>query len=90
MSEHHHPGPATCVATRVAGQVKDVITLPIGDDIDKVTERLMQLCRDYAGDAAKRSYIFTARDESGQKVGVKSYTLRQVPPRASPCSWKNR
>jgi hypothetical protein len=79
MCEQRHPGPATTVATRVAGQVKDVITLPIGDDIEKFAERLVQLCRDYAGDAAKRSYVFTARDESGARVGVKSYTLRQAP-----------
>jgi len=78
MSEHHNPGPATCVATRVAGQVKEIIVLPIGDDIDKFAERLVQLCRDYAGDATKRSYVFTARDESGAKIGVKSYTLRQA------------
>jgi hypothetical protein len=79
MKEHHNPGPVACVGTRVAGQVKDVISLPITDETDKFAERLVQLCRDYAVDAPKRSYVFTARDESGAKVGVMRYTLRQAP-----------
>jgi hypothetical protein len=60
--------------------MKDFITLPIGDDIDAFAERLTQLCRDHAGEIAKRSYMFNARDESGAKVGVKLQTFRWTQP----------
>jgi hypothetical protein len=75
---HRDPGPATCVATRAAGQVRDITTLPICDDIEAFAERQIHLCRDHAGDVAKRSYIFTARDESGAKVGVMRFTVRRA------------
>jgi hypothetical protein len=80
MRDHRNPGPATCVATRVAGQMRDFITLPIVDDIDSFAQRLAQLCRDHAGEVTKRSYMFTARDESGAKVGVMSQTFRWAQP----------
>ncbi len=80
MRDHRNPGPATCVATRVAGQVKDFITLPIDEDIDAFAERLTQLCRDHAGEIAKRSYMFTSRDEAGAKVGMKLQTFRWASP----------
>jgi hypothetical protein len=72
------PGPATCIATRAAGQVSDFITLPICGELDTFAERLDHVCRDHAGDVAKRSYLFTARDESGAKVGVMRYTVRRA------------
>jgi hypothetical protein len=79
MRDHRHPGPAISVATRAAGQVNDIITLPIGDEIDAFAERLALLCRDHAGDnVAKRSYTFTARDGSDAKVGVMRYTVRRA------------
>src|SRR5437868_5396703 len=77
---HREPGPATSVATRAAGQVKDIATLPIGEEVEPFAERLAQLCHDHAGDAAKRSYLFTARDEAGATVGVLRYTVRRAPP----------
>jgi hypothetical protein len=80
MRAHVSPGPATSVATSVAGQVREFIALPIGEDLDAFAMRLIQLCRDYAGDAPKRSYVFKARDDSGKKVGVMRYTMRQPVP----------
>jgi hypothetical protein len=80
MRDHRNPGPAACVSTRAAAQMKDFITLPIDDDIDAFADRLAQLCRDHAGEVAKRSYMFTARDESGAKVGVKHQTFHWEQP----------
>jgi hypothetical protein len=34
MRAHVNPGPATSVATSVAGQVREFIALPIGEDLD--------------------------------------------------------